>query len=90
MDSFLSKTDLICIPTSPTPAPLKGSLHRREGPASDYYRRTLSLTSIAGVARLPQITLPLGTTDGLPTGLSLIAKTKQDSFLLSTAAQYKK
>jgi amidase len=45
--------DLVCIPTAPAIAPLKGSVsYDRKG---DYYQRTLSLTAIAGVGRLPQV-----------------------------------
>src|SRR5262249_17444703 len=55
MNSFLQSNDLLCIPTIPCPAPLKGSVRKREVTPSEYYARALSLTSIAGIARLPQI-----------------------------------
>lgn len=78
----LGPDELVCIPTAPTPAPLKGSNLRRDGSASDYYPRALSLTSLAGIARLPQVSLPLMEVDGLPVGLSLLAARGQDAFLL--------
>jgi amidase len=87
LHSFLSSNDLLCIPTSPTPAPLKGSILRRDGPGSDYYSRALSLTSIAGIGRLPQISLPVTETEGLPLGLSLLARNREDPFLLAVASQ---
>jgi amidase len=79
----LGPRDLICLPTSPTIAPLKGShAYDRD---SDYYRRTLSLTAIAGVGRLPQVSMPLATVDNAPIGLSFIAAHGEDLFLLQMA-----
>jgi amidase len=81
--SALGPRDLICIPTAPTMAPLKGSIsYDRKG---DYYRRALSLTAIAGVGRLPQVSMPLATVGGVPIGLSLIAAHGEDLFLLHVA-----
>ena len=84
---FLSNSDFICIPTAPTVAPLKGSLpFNREG--SDYYPRALSLTSIAGVGRLPQISMPLATVDGAPIGLSLLGRAGNDEGLFNLAKTF--
>ena len=83
----LGKHDLVCMPTAPTPAPLITAIsHAREG---DYYSRTLALTAIAGVARLPQISMPLATTaSGAPIGLSLLAANGNDEFLLQMARTF--
>jgi amidase len=77
----LGRRDLLCIPTAPTVAPLKGSKSRDRN--SDYYRRTLALNAIAGVGRLPQVSMPLAKVDGVPIGLSLIAAHGEDNFLLN-------
>ena len=45
--------------------------------------RTLSLTSVAGLARLPQVTLPLASLEGCPIGLSLIGPPGSDPALLA-------
>jgi amidase len=84
LKKLLGEEDLICIPTTPAVAPLKGSLgvDRRTG---DYYPRTLALTAIAGMGRLPQVTLPVGNVGGIPAGLSLIAPERTDGFLLGAA-----
>ncbi len=81
MRAFLRPNDMLCIPTAPSIAPLKGALgnDRTEG---SYYPRALSLTSIAGIGRLPQVTLPLSDVKGAPIGLSLLASRGQDAFLL--------
>jgi amidase len=62
-----------------------GDVDRR---ASPYYRRALSLTAIAGIGRLPQITLPLAEADGVPVGLSLIGAQDTDLFLISAARAF--
>jgi amidase len=47
--------------------------------------RALPMLCIAGLARLPQVSLPLATLDGCPLGLSLIAAQGNDTMLLSLA-----
>jgi amidase len=85
LKSFLGPKDLLCMPTTPALAPLKGTIAPRgRAAASDYYPRTLSLTSVAGIGRLPQVSLPLAeTSGGVPVGLSLLAANGRDAFLLS-------
>ena len=85
MRNFLGKRELLCIPTASSIAPLKGTIHRRDEAANGYYHRTLSLTSIAGVARLPQISMPLLESNGAPAGVSLLASAFEDAFLLAVA-----
>jgi amidase len=82
LKEFLGPRDLLVLPTVPAPAPLKGTLdlNRTQG---NYYPRALSLTAIAGVARLPQVTMPVAGVQGAPVGLSLIAAHGEDAFLLS-------
>jgi amidase len=90
LDAFLGSRDLLCLPTTPALAPAKGTLgDEARSSQSDltYYPRTLSLTSIAGIGRLPQVTLPLGNVGGVPVGLSLLAGYGRDAFLLEVATQ---
>ncbi|MFN4259176.1 MAG: amidase [Gemmataceae bacterium] len=82
---FLQPNDILCLPTAPTPAPLKGTVGDREQTATNYYPRALALTTIAGLGRLPQVSLPLAECDGAPLGLSFIAGHGQDALLLSMA-----
>jgi amidase len=58
-------------------------LDRTYNSQAGYYPRTLALTSIAGLGRLPQVTLPLAEAGGVPLGLSLLAAQGNDAFLLS-------
>ncbi len=88
--AFLGPDDLLCMPTTPALAPVKGTLGddaRGYQSQVSYYSRTLSLTSIAGIGRLPQVTLPLGNAGGVPLGLSLLAGHGRDAFLLRVATQ---
>lgn len=85
LKSTLQDTYLLCVPTAASPAPLKGSIRKREQDQTGYYPRSLSITSIAGVARAPQITLPVAEVEGAPFGLSFIARSGNDAFLLACA-----
>jgi amidase len=85
LHAFLGPNDLLCVPTTPALPPLKGKSPKRRSSGSDYYPRALSLTSIAGIGRLPQVSLPVAYADGVPVGLSLLARHGQDSFLLDMA-----
>ncbi|QJD29994.1 amidase [Methylococcus geothermalis] len=81
---FLGPEDLLCFPSVHAPAPLKGSLglDRTQG---DYFPRVLARMAIAGIGRLPQISLPAVDVAGVPVGLSLLAAEGNDAFLLSAA-----
>ncbi len=47
--------------------------------------KALSLTAIAGIGGLPQVSLPWSTAAGLPIGLSLIGAPDADLALISAA-----
>jgi amidase len=79
----LGAGDVLCLPSAPTIAPLKGS--RAFERNSNYYRHTLSLTAIAGVGRLPQVSMPLADVAGVPIGLSLAGAWGTDRQLLRIA-----
>jgi amidase len=62
---------------------------RRTASADDrgrFYDVALALGAIAGHAGLPQVSLPLATSDGLPVGLSVIGPPGSDEALLALAA----
>jgi amidase len=88
LKAFLGPNDLLCMPTMPALAPLKGTIAPRGhvSTADNYYARVLSLTSVAGIGRLPQVSLPVAESSGsVPVGLSLLAPNGRDAFLLSAA-----
>jgi amidase len=81
---FLKPGDLFCFPTVPMIAPLKKELDNQQK-CMDYYQRTMSITSFAGTAYLPEISIPVTTVRNAPLGLSLASAHRQDEFLLAAA-----
>lgn len=82
----LGDDSLLVLPTTPGIAPLFGT---PTGKLEAFRARALALLSIAGLARLPQVSLPLGMLEGCPLGLSLIAPRGRDrGFLDWIAARF--
>ena len=82
MATLLADGAVLCQPTSPGPALLKTS------PAAaieEARYHAHALCCAAGLAGLPHITIPAGTVDGAPVGLSLIAASGADAMLLRLA-----
>jgi amidase len=59
----------------------------RSQDSTNYYPAALSLTSLAGVGRLPQVSLPVSECSGAPIGVSLLAAHGRDAFLLAAVRQ---
>ena len=73
--------DVLCLPSSPRVAP---SVDTPQGELEDRIRaQAMSLLCIAGLAGLPQVSLPLATLDGLPLGFSLVGPWGSDRRLLA-------
>ncbi|HSF30036.1 MAG TPA: amidase [Candidatus Tectomicrobia bacterium] len=84
MTAFLADGVVICLPTTPTPAPLRGE---RLSTRNLLRPRISTLTCIAGTTGTPQINLPLGEVDGLPVGLSLLGARGADEMLIAFARE---
>jgi amidase len=82
MNDALAGNAVLALPTVPGIA-----LLRNAPPAEteDFRGRAMSLLCIAGLARLPQVSLPLARLDGCPLGLSLVAARGGDMMLLALA-----
>ncbi|TCK30314.1 amidase [Ancylobacter aquaticus] len=76
---------LICLPTTPGLPPFRATASAEIENA--YRTRAMQLLCPAGLGGLPQITLPVGTVDGAPVGLSILARRGRDMALLEVAAQ---
>ena len=73
---------ILCMPTTPFPAPRKGL------PLStlDPLRARIScLASHGGLTGVPQVSVPGGTVDGMPVGLSILAGRGADASLMAVA-----
>jgi amidase len=82
MEEMLRDNAVLALPSAPGIALLRGSpLEEVDGLRT----RALPMLCIAGLARLPQVSLPLATLDGCPLGLSLIAARGNDTLLLDIA-----
>jgi amidase len=83
VESILGSDGVICLPTSPRAAPLRGTPADRV--EVEYRNQAMRLLCIAGLAGLPQISLPMATIGGLPLGLSLIGARNSDRALIALA-----
>ena len=84
MDALLTGNAVLVLPTAPGIAPLR---NRSQKELNDFRERAMSLLCVAGLARLPQVSLPLASLDGCPLGLSLIARRGNDTMLLTFARE---
>ncbi|MCW3476828.1 amidase [Limobrevibacterium gyesilva] len=73
---------MLVYPTSPCPAPRRDA---QAGEQEAVRQATLSVTAIAGLCGLPEVTLPVASVDGAPVGLSLVAGPGRDRALLAVA-----
>ncbi len=83
LDRLLQAGDVLCLPTAPGAAPLRGA----KGDEVEVVRRyqAISLLCVANHAGLPQISVPLAELDGCPLGLSLVGPRGSDEALLRLA-----
>ena len=84
INGLLADGAIICMPTSPSPAPLP------DMPVPERVElgaRIARLTCIGGMTGCPQINLPLAKVDGLPVGLSLMAARGSDETLMRFAVE---
>jgi amidase len=85
LTALLGDDALLCLPAAPGIAPRCDSDAEQ---LKAHRSAVLSLTCIAGLARLPQISLPLARVEGCPLGLSLIAPAGADEDLLAFAEAF--
>jgi amidase len=84
MRQLIGPEDVLCLPTSPRAAPPLGTpVDKIE---IEYRNQAMCLLCIAGLAGLPQLSMPMAQIDGLPLGLSIVGRQGADAMLLSIAA----
>lgn len=79
LHALLGEDGVLVIPTAPGEAP---PLSQPVEEAERQRAKTMQLTCIAGLAGLPQVTVPLRSPAGYPVGLSFLAGQNQDLRLL--------
>jgi amidase len=84
LDALLANNAVLLLPTVPDIAPL---LKLPPAETVAFRERALALLCIAGLGGLPQVTLPFGTLNGCPIGVSLIAARGNDEMLLDIAVR---
>jgi amidase len=79
---LLADGAILCLPTTPFPAPLKGQAL----PALDVARNRITcLTAHGGLTGVPQVSIPGATVAGLPVGLSIVGAHGKDAMLVAVA-----
>ena len=82
MRQLLPSGTILCLPTTPFPAPLCGQPISVLEPLRD---RITALCSHGGLTGHPQVSIPGATVDGLPVGLSIVGPRGSDAALVAVA-----
>jgi amidase len=80
--ALLPPGTILCLPTTPFPAPRKGLPLAELEPLRT---RILCLAAHGGLAGFPQVSLPGALADGLPVGLSVVGARGSDAMLVAVA-----
>ncbi len=82
MTWLLPPGTILCMPTTPFPAPLKGQPLTALEPIR---ARILGLAAHGGLTGVPQVSVPGASVNGLPVGLSLVGGHGSDALLVAVA-----
>lgn len=82
MEALLGNDGVLLMPTMPDVAPL---LSDSEAALESYRNVAIRMLSFAGLARLPQVSLPLASRLGAPLGISLLGPRGSDRSLVALA-----
>ena len=82
MRYLLPEGTILCLPTTPFPAPKRGE---PLWAASEQRDRLLCLCCHGGLTGVPQISIPGATVDELPVGLSIVGSPGRDATLIGAA-----
>ncbi|HEY8383288.1 MAG TPA: amidase [Microvirga sp.] len=82
LTDMLGTDGVLLLPTMPDVAPLVSD---PEEALNDYRNKALNLLALSGLARVPQITIPVASRLGAPLGLSLMGPAGSDLSLLRLA-----
>jgi amidase len=83
MRHLLPHGTILCLPTTPFPAPKRGE---KQSVANAQRDRILCLCCHGGLTGVPQVSIPGAEIDGLPIGLSVVGAPGSDATLVAVAA----
>lgn len=85
LTNLLDGNTIFAFPTTPEHAPQKGvfSSFPEKRTSSTYSERLIGINAIAGLAKLPQITIPINDYNNIPIGISFVAGSNQDKILFN-------
>jgi amidase len=83
MRHLLPPGTIVCLPTTPFPAPRRGEPLSVAAPQRN---RLLCLCAHGGLTGVPQVSIPGAEAEGLPVGLSIIGGWGADAQLVAVAA----
>jgi amidase len=84
LHALIAPGTIIALPSAPCIAPL---IDTPAAGFESYRTRVMRLTCIAGLSGLPQVSIPIGSHDGCPVGLSFIGWAGGDEALLDLAVK---
>jgi amidase len=87
LEEALGLDSVLLLPTVPSIAPM------RDLPAHDlqlHRERSLSILCLAGLAGLPQVTVPIASLDGAPLGFSILGPRHSDLALIALGIRISK
>jgi amidase len=87
LDELLGDHGVLVLPTMPDIAPLRTDTDAAQ---DDYRNRSIRLLCVAGLARLPQLSMPCASREGAPLALSLIGPRGSDRALIALAADFER
>jgi amidase len=73
---------VLVLPSSPGPAPMRNA---SDAALNDFRMSAFEMLCVAGLAGLPQLSIPAGAVDGGPVGLSLVGAKDTDRALIALA-----
>jgi amidase len=82
MRYLLPEGTILCLPTTPFPAPKRGE---SLSPATEQRDRLLCLCCHGGLTGVPQVSIPGASVSGLPVGLSIVGRPGSDTTLVALA-----
>lgn len=82
VSEIVSPETVMVYPTAPAPAPFKSA---DATTLDDFRQRAFEMLCPAGLAGLPQLSIPVGLADGGPVGISLVGAAGQDRELIALA-----